>query len=110
MPCPEEMGTTGADRGGLERGIVGRSKESQEPKRLGCGAQRSSQGPELPRDQRSPRVISDQPTTYALFTEITSWLPGAMVARLASIAECHQKVAGSSPAVVMFLLCIHTWL
>jgi hypothetical protein len=33
-----------------------------------------------------------------------SWLPGAMVARLASIAEWHQKVAGSSPAVVKFLV------
>jgi hypothetical protein len=29
------------------------------------------------------------------------WLPSAMVARLASIAKRHQKVAGSSPAVVM---------
>jgi hypothetical protein len=29
------------------------------------------------------------------------WLPGAMVARLASIAQRYQKVAGSSPAVVM---------
>ena len=29
------------------------------------------------------------------------WLPSAMVARLASIAERYQKVAGSSPAVVM---------
>ena len=31
------------------------------------------------------------------------WLPSAMVARLASIAEWHQKVAGSSPAVVIFI-------
>jgi hypothetical protein len=30
-------------------------------------------------------------------------LPGAMVARLASIAQRHQKVAGSSPAVVIFV-------
>ena len=30
-----------------------------------------------------------------------AWLPGAMVARLASIAQRYQKVAGSSPAVVI---------
>jgi hypothetical protein len=29
-------------------------------------------------------------------------LPSAMVARLASIAQRYQKVAGSSPAVVIF--------
>ena len=29
------------------------------------------------------------------------WLPSAMVARLASIAQRYQKVAGSSPAVVI---------
>lgn len=32
--------------------------------------------------------------------ESRRWFPGAMVARLASIAEWYQKVAGSSPAVV----------
>ncbi len=31
-----------------------------------------------------------------------SRLPGAMVARLASIAQWYQKFAGSSPAVVIF--------
>jgi hypothetical protein len=30
------------------------------------------------------------------------WLPSAMVARLASMAFRYQKVAGSSPAVVIF--------
>ena len=40
---------------------------------------------------------------YYLQNWITSdRLPGAMVARLASIAKWHQKVAGSSPAVVMY--------
>ena len=31
-------------------------------------------------------------------------LPGAMVARLASIAQRYQKVAGSSPAVVITII------
>ena len=40
-----------------------------------------------------------------IYTDYSSnevWLPSAMVARLASIAKRHQKVAGSSPAVVIF--------
>ena len=39
-----------------------------------------------------------------IFNGMTKWLrlPSAMVARLASIAQRYQKVAGSSPAVVNF--------
>jgi hypothetical protein len=40
---------------------------------------------------------------YIDYSSIHIWLPSAMVARLASIAKRHQKVAGSSPAVVTFL-------
>ena len=38
------------------------------------------------------------------YSSMLLWLPSAMVARLASIAKRHQKVAGSSPAVVKDLM------
>jgi hypothetical protein len=47
---------------------------------------------------RTGYVNSNNTTTLRQTT--FSWLPSAMVARLASIAKRHQKVAGSSPAVV----------
>ena len=51
------------------------------------------------------RYLNDATVSYSIFyttDAIKTWLPSAMVARLASIAKWHQKVAGSSPAVVIF--------
>ncbi len=54
-----------------------------------------------------PRTIwTSSPWSWEICTLVTCLanlkygLLGAMVARLASIAKCYQKVAGSSPAVV----------